>query len=160
MEKLSKWLRNQPPHSQERTGDVSNAEIALYEKCQTSPTLKEKPLTKKTVVLWSTVPDQMYQEAHLLVYLDGEQVHRGERSKNDWVTDQKLMTHNWFIIRWRHRTKAQALKAYPLIEKLQEWRLGQSPSLRKGGCYAQYEDGDVVVEGVPKGLREELKIDA
>lgn len=78
---------------------VSNAELELF-KALSAAGLTGGMLTQKTIVLKSTVPDFCWPEKRKALYLDGLQVHMGDKQqKHDEETSMLLEAKGWDVLR-------------------------------------------------------------
>ncbi len=78
---------------------VSKAEIEVF-KALSSSGLTEGMVTQKTIVLKSTVPDFCWPDRRKAVYLDGSQVHFGDKQEKwDEEVRELLEGKGWEVLR-------------------------------------------------------------
>ena len=78
---------------------VSNGEMQLF-KALSLAGLTGGMVTQRPIVLKATIPDFCWLNKRKVVYLDGEQVHRKDKTKQrDSDIDEMLETQGWEVLR-------------------------------------------------------------
>ena len=78
---------------------VSNGEIQLF-KALSLAGLTAGMITQKPIVLKATIPDFCWVNKRKIVYLDGVQVHQGDKTQQrDKEIDEMLEVQGWDVLR-------------------------------------------------------------
>jgi len=100
---------------------VSNGEIQLFEALSLAG-LTGGMVTQKPIILRSTVPDFCWLNKRKVVYLDGVQVHKGDKTqRRDSEIDDLLEAQGWEVLRIPYNPPLTDKALQEIIIKIREF---------------------------------------
>ena len=98
---------------------VSKAEIRIFKELQRQG-LTSCMVTQKTFVLRQTIPDFWWMKLRKVVYLDGEQAHRGREERDSEI--KELMENMGFeVLRISYKAPLTNKRFLEVIEEIKEF---------------------------------------
>lgn len=99
---------------------TSNAELTVFKQLSAEG-LTAGLVTQKPIILKATIPDFMYPQKKLAVYLDGVQVHtKNKVEARDEEIDNLLERQGWTVLRLRYNPPLTRERLAEIIQAVRE----------------------------------------